>query len=248
MISVVMLSWKREEGVRRICAALAGHPLVDEIIVWNNNPDLALFIDGATTINCSRDMGLYSRFAAASMARNECILYHDDDLLAGPGALEALYASWQKRPDVCHSLFGRRPGIGGQYNMQDARGPVEIVLTRFVLAPRAACLHAHTRTPRFRDLQGIPAGNGEDIILSYATMDLSRQLNQAYRWPFEDLGQDEGVSIHMRFARHEAHRTEVIKRCREVFQVGGVVRQGRREHYWRALKQKVLKRLRPAGG
>ena len=226
MISVVLLSWQREPAVRRICAQLAGYPLVDEIFVWNNNPDRHLSLPGTKIrmVNSSCDLGLFTRFAAASLARNSCVLFHDDDLEASEAVLIELYVHWSQRPEVCHTLFGRNTSPSGQYNTDLAYGPVEIALTRYTLVHRQVCMEALARTPRFSDLPGVPVGNGEDIILSYAALATSGRPNQAHRLPATEFGQD-AASIHLRFPGHIEHRTRIIRRCREVFPVRAVLWQ-----------------------
>lgn len=226
MISVVLLSWQRTPSVRRICAQLAGYGLVDEVIVWNNNPAERLELPGPKlrAINSSSDLGLFTRFAAASLARNPCILFHDDDLEASEAVLNQLHVQWSRRPEVCHTLFGRNSSAAGEYTTNLAFGPVEIALTRYTMVHRRICIHALARTPQFADLPGVPVGNGEDIILSYAAMDTSGRANQAHRLPANELGQD-AASIHLRYPAHIAHRTRIIRRCREVFAVRAVLWQ-----------------------
>ena len=74
-ITAVMLNWKRPENVARIVAGWRESGLVDEAIVWNNNPDAPLTLDGwARVINTSHNHGLYARFVAACLARNDCVL------------------------------------------------------------------------------------------------------------------------------------------------------------------------------
>ena len=156
MISVVLLSWQRSPSVRRICTQLGCYGLVDDVIVWNNNPDEHLDLPGPKmrSINSSCDLGLFTRFAAASLARNPCILFHDDDLYASEGVLNQFYVQWSRRPEVCHTLFGRNSSISGQYSTDLAFGPVEIALTRYTMVHRKICVHALAHTPNFADLPG----------------------------------------------------------------------------------------------
>lgn len=218
MISVVILNWKRTDQLRRICSNLNGMNLVDEIIVWNNNPEiyLELEIDKAKVINCSEDFGLFTRFAAASLAKNSCILFHDDDVIAPESTLKALYKKWKQRPNSCHSIFGRNTK-NGQYFHKGYFGSVEIVLTRFVMTHRKVAVYALSKTPEFADLPGVPVGNGEDIILSHAAIELTGKLNKSYKMKSEDIGENDQVAIHVRFSDHVEHRTKIIQRCREVF-------------------------------
>jgi hypothetical protein len=238
VISAVVLNWEREDGVRKICARLDEHELIGEIIVWNNNSEAHLEIDSpkARVINCSQDFGLFTRFAGASLAKHECILYHDDDLLAPAATIEALHERWRERPFACHAPFGRN-AVEGEYSKHNCFGPVEIVLTRLAMTHRRVCVHALSKIPAFADIPGVPVGNGEDIILSYAAMELSRQLNRAWDLPTTELGEEDNVSIHKRYRGHMAHRTQVLRRCRKVFRVRAVLLQKRLYRGWRRVNR-----------
>ena len=218
MITAVILNWKRPEGVKQICRHLNNHDLIGEIIVWNNNAEIFVEPEAekVKVINCSHDFGLFTRFAAASLAKHECILFHDDDILAPEETLKVLYEKWQKKPGVCHSPFGRNPK-NGEYSMNSQFGPVEIMLTRYVLVHREVAVYALSKTPEFADLPGVPVGNGEDMILSYAAIDHSGKLNMAYRMETEDLYEEDEHAINTRFPGHIEHRTKIIQRCKDVF-------------------------------
>ena len=220
-ISLIILNWKRPDGVKMICRQLENEDIVNEIIVWNNNPDLHFEAFGKKmrVVNTSQDFGLFTRFAAASLAKNECILFHDDDIMAPVETLNVLFQKWRKEPMICHTAFGRNPK-NGEYSMNTQYGTVEIVLTRFVMAHRRVCVHALSKIPEFADMPGKPVGNGEDIILSYAAIDYSGKLNRAYDLETKDLFDDDEHAINARFAGHIAHRTKVIQRCKTVFNPG----------------------------
>ncbi len=217
-ISAVLLNWKRPEGVEKICKHLLQSDLIGEIIIWNNNADMSMSFDNEKTriINCSEDFGLFTRFAAASLSKYPCILYHDDDIMAPETTLKELFKHWQKQPYSCHTSFGRNPK-NGQYSKNTQYGPVEISLTRYVLIHRAVCVHALSKVPLFDDIRGIPVGNGEDIILSYAAMDYSGKLNRAYKLETKDLYHKDEHAISHRFPEHDAHRSRMIQRAYKVF-------------------------------
>jgi len=217
-LSLILLNWKRTNELKKIVKEYHKYDLVGEIIIWNNNPDIHLELNYEKTriINSSEDFGLFTRFAAASLSKYPCILYHDDDIIAPYETIKTLFYNWNNKPNICHSAFGRNPK-GGKYSMDTRFGPVEIMLTRFVMVHRSICVHALSKTPKFTDIPGKPEGNGEDIILSYAAIDLSGKLNRAYELETKDLIQDDEYAINKRFPEHIAHRTKIIKRCRQVF-------------------------------
>ena len=184
--------------------------------------DITAMPDKFTLIESSSDLGLYSRFAAGSLATTDAILHTDDDLGVPEDSLEALYSAWRDQPRSCHGLYGRTAHEG--YGREDAFGKVEILLTRAVMCSRSVNNAALAATPHFDDLTSIPAGNGEDIILSFAAMAASGSLNNAYPLASEDYpGAIEAnlagdvSAIHLRWPDHFAHRERVVARCRQVF-------------------------------
>ena len=110
MLTVVMLNWTRPEYVIQNINRYASYKVVESVLCFNNGATLkcsAGLPPKCILIESSRDLGLYSRFAAASLARTKAIFYTDDDLWVPEATLEALYAAWQGSPSSCHGLHGR---------------------------------------------------------------------------------------------------------------------------------------------
>jgi len=215
-ITGVLLNWRRPDNVARIVAGWRESGLVDEGIVWNNNPDEPLALDGqARVINASHDLGLYTRFAAACLARNECVLIQDDDIVLPTESIAALHEAWRRDPDVLHGVFGRIPDALGLYTLRNAiEEHVPMVLTRAVLTHRRHAAAFFEFAPAFEALQrdGRPYGNGEDILFSYAVMRHSGRLNRAHRVPVLELPSPDGINTRDR-GDHLAHRTRLMRAC-----------------------------------
>ena len=86
--SVGLLSWKRVSNIRQIVDEYIFHDdLIDEIIIWNNNPEEHIeFGEGydiVKVINCQNpdDFGLITRFCMGSLSKNPMILLQDDDFI-----------------------------------------------------------------------------------------------------------------------------------------------------------------------
>ena len=216
MLTAIVLNWKRPQNMPRILDSLRQSDLVTEIIVWNNNPE-TVFTAGndIIVVNTSRDLGLNTRFAAALLARNDAILFLDDDMVLAPDKIEQLYLNWKETPDVCHAAYGRRCGAG-PYNKVDAWGEVDVVLTKAVIVHRGICLRATVNTQILSDLPGRPDGNGEDILLSFTAMSMSGKPNQTHNLSVTEEPQDPKIAISKREPTHFEHRTKVLERCRKV--------------------------------
>ncbi|NWJ53084.1 MAG: hypothetical protein HXX14_19715 [Bacteroidetes bacterium] len=222
MISLVMLSWERIDNIIYNINQYSTYKLIDEIIVFNNNNKHTLRnIENSklTLIESSKDLGLYSRFAAAGLARNECIMHCDDDLFIPELTINKLYEYWSKYPALCHGTQGRL--IINDYNQNEVFGEVQIALTRCLLVSRTNCLSAFKFSLCFEDLCGVPKGNGEDIMLSFIAMHNSGKLNRSYNLPYLDYFEKDNedhlhVAICKRWNQHIEHRTKIVRRCKDL--------------------------------
>jgi len=98
MITFIILNWRRPANVDSILSAMDGIELVDERIVWNNNPKVTYSNAAALVINSGRNFGFDARYAIATLSRNECLLFADDDLLLPAATISALHAAWSAEP------------------------------------------------------------------------------------------------------------------------------------------------------
>ncbi len=217
MLTAIVLNWKRPENLPRIIAALQRCEIVNEIIVWNNNPGINLKLNrGVCVINSNRDLGLFTRFAAALLAKNDGIFFQDDDVVLDENRIMQLHKQWEIAPEVCHAAFGRRCAVG-PYNKINAWGDVDVVLTKAVVVHKKVCLQAALNTQYFKDLPGRPLGNGEDILLSYTAMSMSGKYNRAHNLFLKEERQDPNIAISQREPTHMEHRDRVLKRCQKLF-------------------------------
>jgi len=214
-VTGVILNWKRPTNVARILGAWQASGIVTEAIVWNNNLAATFRHQWASVINAAQDMGLYTRFAAACLANNDCVLIQDDDLELPTESLRTFVDAWQGDPDIIHGVFGRAPKPDGSYARNiggDTESP--IVLTRVLVAHRRNAARFFQIAPTFDAVQreGKPAGNGEDIIFSYVAMNESGRLNRVHRLAVSELPAPH--SIHGRnWKGHVTHRTRLLRRC-----------------------------------
>lgn len=217
MLTAIILNWKRPENIPKILLALRQCDLVDEIIIWNNNPEIKLALgEDVCVINSSRDLGLFTRFSAALLAKNDGILFQDDDVVLDGNKIRQLYKHWQSDPEVCHAAFGRRCAVG-PYNKINAWGDVDVVLTKAVVVHKKVCLQAAVNTQYVEDIPGKPVGNGEDILLSYTAMSMSGKYNRAHNLFLVEEKQDSKIAISQREPTHMVHRDRILKRCQKLF-------------------------------
>jgi len=207
-----MLNWARLENVQRIVRLWLAHPLIDDYIVFSNSGTMPQLWTQVTQVVSNKDLGMRSRFLATLMAKNDCVLIQDDDILLSPAAVSTLADHWTHRPDVIHGIFGRQPKADGSYarlvDKKDAR--VDVVLTRALVAHRDNAVRFFTYEHLFPMLKtATPVGNGEDIVFSYVAKAHSGKLNEVHAVAFNELPAPQ--SIHHRVTGHWEHRTRVMR-------------------------------------
>ncbi len=104
-VSACLLSWKRPRNMQRIVDNLRMHDCIDDIVIWNNNPDIILEIrDHKTTIiNSPTNIKTYGRFLSAYHAAHPHIYTQDDDCI--PRAIPELWRMYQSDPScIAHGL------------------------------------------------------------------------------------------------------------------------------------------------
>ena len=212
-VSAVVLNWKRPANVHLILDSWRASGLIDQAIVWNNNPDTDFRHDWATVVNASPDLGLYTRFAAVALAAHPTVLVQDDDVHLPSSTISALLDAWTAQPRILHGLFGRGPRNDGSY-ARDLEGdqPAPIILTRALVTQRRHAARFFHAAPLFEHLQtgSTPQGNGEDIIFSYAVRHWTRRLHRVHALAREELPAAD--AIHQRdWGAHVAHRTRLMQ-------------------------------------
>src|SRR5260370_40877101 len=81
--TVVILNWQRPANVRVILDSYVAYRRVSQIIVWNNNDgETFTYYHPKVRLILSAELGLNTRWAAALLAKNDCGIVADDDLIA----------------------------------------------------------------------------------------------------------------------------------------------------------------------
>ncbi|MES2476500.1 MAG: putative nucleotide-diphospho-sugar transferase [Verrucomicrobiota bacterium] len=225
-LSAVLLNWNRPENVHRILDGWRDGGLVTSATVWNNQPGFEIRHDWARVVNVNEDFGLYSRFAAALLAPDEAVWIQDDDLEFATEALQMLLAHWRNDPEILHGVFGRAPKADGSYAefTDDQEAEVPVVLTRGLIASRCHFTRFFEAAGRFAGLQcgAVPAGNGEDIILSYSSCKHAGRPNRVHSVAYQELPSNEASAISLRggWEAHLAHRSNLMRAGEEWIRCG----------------------------
>jgi LPS sulfotransferase NodH len=120
-VSVVLLSWKRPNNMQRIVDHLRTHDFLDDIIIWNNNPEVELQIqdENTTIINSATNVKTLGRFLAVYHTKHENIYTQDDDCIVGD--IQTLLQKFLEDPSrIAHGLREDHFNDQGQFNFDIA--------------------------------------------------------------------------------------------------------------------------------
>ncbi len=184
--TAILLSWKRPHNLPRIIGAIKGTPLIGEVMVWNNNPDVTLAFPDVTVINSPRNFLCFPRYCLAALATHETIWFQDDDLLVTAEQIARIHAAYRADTSRIYGIVGRDI-VNGLYSADDVYGECDIVLGRAMLFHRRLLFHA------FEPFGSLPPDMTEDdIIFSLASGQRHVAVDVS---PLADLGSADDAAL-----------------------------------------------------
>lgn len=163
-LSLVLLSWKRPKNIPIILDKLYSTKRIDEIILWNNNPEITLDYKNPKlfVINSPKNYGTLIRYCLAGTLRNENIIFQDDDLYHNEDQIEMLFAEYIKDTSRIYGPLGRNLE-NYKYIKKNSWGMVDIIIGRTTMFHKR---HLH----KFFKYLGSWSGVFEDDILFSLSM------------------------------------------------------------------------------
>ncbi len=218
-VSLLLLSWKRSENLKRILDLQAHFPILDEILIFHNNPGQAFTYQHpkVQVISSTCDFGLRTRWVLGHLARNECLVFQDDDILLEEPVFQRFAAELAGNAERAYSLQGRNLTGKQRYTFKDSYGEVEMVLTRATCIHRKAIpilIAAEHEFPKSADYYPSVGQQGEDIFLSYCLTGAFGQRHLAIKLPHKNLRSTHAISSR---PGHWKKRAAFIRICREAF-------------------------------
>jgi len=225
-ISVVILNWKRPENTVKIVSSLRANELVDDIVIWNDNPSAKILfpepINKVKIIESNYNFGLYDRWYAALLAENDAVFIQDDDLILSGKAIKTLFDEWKKDPEVIHGIWGNMPQpwdlryYGSKTDLSEA----ETVLTRALVFHKKYIYEILKKAYTAGDyLKNTIKKNGEDIFMSYVVMSIAGRRNKIHDLCDEVEELPCPYAISSDSENHLEVRTNVLRACRKEFHI-----------------------------
>lgn len=192
-LTVVVLTYNRNENCQLIVDTYEQYDFVDEILVASNDGFIPKSKNGKTktTIFDNKKDGLYARFILASTAKNEAIFLTDDDFLLSQQDLKKMFLGLISLPDKIHGVYGRDLYFNFLYArfFDSLDRDADIVLPGISLVTRTSCksmlcfLHDFrvSLLKRINIFAGFNKDNGEDILFSFIAKKNFFQKHKTYK-------------------------------------------------------------------
>lgn len=105
-VTVILTCWKRFENFEKIIKAWLNEEEVDEILIWDNSGTFKTELP-VTVFNSNLNLGSSVRYMLGAIAKNDYILFCDDDVLPHKGITNDFikYASPEKITAVTGRFF-----------------------------------------------------------------------------------------------------------------------------------------------
>jgi len=174
IITAVIVNYKREGNLDKIVNSLKSD-LVEEIIIFNNNPNKDIKVDGATVINSGKNWRCWAKYIISQMVKTDWVISLDDDIILGKEGLNLLVNNAKDDPEAIYGFFGVNL-VNGSYskgkrvdsNKIKEKKAVDILLGRTIFCKTekmAMATYHRSLIEDYRNKHYI-FNEGEDIILT----------------------------------------------------------------------------------
>lgn len=170
-ISIIILNYNRPHNINRLVDHLLKLDFSDDIIISNGKPETTVIINHPFVTNEIELRNKYysaTRFELAKMAKNDIILFIDDDIIPGSSLINNMLNKISNDGlEAKHNLYGP------VYRLCDCSGYKNIIKYNIVLTG-IAMIYKHTaikvwnkiKESTFYDILMENKGNGEDLLFA----------------------------------------------------------------------------------
>ena len=118
-VTVISPCWKRFENYEKVLQGWLSNSEVNEIIILDNSGSFETDLP-VTVVSVNRNLGPQAKYSLALWAKNDCIIFADDDILVESGIVKDFLKHWDGNNVV--GIIGRVFDGESYYTYPDSKG------------------------------------------------------------------------------------------------------------------------------
>jgi hypothetical protein len=186
-VSLVLVSQQPPSALEGLLAEYNQMPTVGEIILVNQNEEVAIESAKLRVINARGECKPFARLAAAALASFPSVMLTRDDVLLPEGTLIYLHKSWFNQPAMLHRVASGSADEGEPPIREEMR-PGKISFSPGTLTTVSTCMAALAYGSQLAaEIGNVADERGEELLLSFVAAKASRPLGRTYELPFSDM-------------------------------------------------------------
>ncbi len=209
-ISVVIPHYARPHNLKILIPQLLKYPEIGEIIISHGNPKHFVKIPHAKNIKNYYLNDLYGaahRFFSAIEAKNEFILFVDDDTVPSHKLVQNLLLHMEKDPMNIYGPFSKKCTIQG-YDRNPSDN-YNMILTSTMMTNKLLIKSFVTNFHQYADKLFETKGNGEDLLFNYHVWKILQKTPIRVKGDFETL--DRETHSYKNISSHYPIREQLCK-------------------------------------
>ena len=227
--TAIIQNHNRPKLAENLIKKLQNNPLIDEILLLESIPEnfIKNVPPNTKKFNCveaNKKYGVKQRFMYAKHAKNEYLLYIDDDMDVPISTISVLLNKLDQEPDIIHGVYGRPESynywindILYKLNLQPLEKEIDIVLTKILAVTKKNVQLFVDYNHIVEDIASKSPGvkwNGEDIFLSMIVKyNNKNKKNKIYPlYVNNDLGTKGGISGNKNHMKYRKNFIKIIKK------------------------------------
>jgi len=205
-ITVVLCNYERPHNLEKIIPVLQGYKNINEIIVTHAKKNTYKDFKGCINLqNFKEKYGATERFFAASRAKNDFILFVDDDHLPSEDLVKRLLIEIIKDPKCIYGPYKRGCQQDG-YIMNPSKENYNVILTCILMTSKEILMNYLSNFSSYSKKLEKTKGNGEDITFNMNFIQNFNKKPVMIKGEYELL--DTVTGAYSKRPNHSTQRTE----------------------------------------
>ena len=176
-ITVFLVNYRRQQNLKQIVSSIRANKYVEEIVIFNNDPDVKVRIEGVTVINSGKNWRCWVKYIFTQLIKTKWVLIIDDDISLEQNTVEWFLENAKRDEEGIYGFFGMNLNKGSyskgdRVDTKNVREltKVDVLLGRIIFCKTSKLAMASYHRSRIPDYQSKEYlfNESEDIVLSMA--------------------------------------------------------------------------------